>query len=376
MAKIIKICALPVILLMLSTFLFGCTAKIEAKTVYEKILEYAKADNNIFEVSQVGDDSTNLSISIKIGYTDTINEKLIEEQLSPKSDFYLLKEVYEPTLNFSLYFFLKNFKFLQTSNKVINKEDAWLVYEKFNKLKKSIDAFQTSLASLNYYEDSFANNAYLNRKGMVYRQFDNFKVKYGLLIKDCFELNDQFIQAYYTVYHPTDYRDNTNSNIDGLYIQMLCSEITDKLSYVGFLVDGVKCNFSNTNKSSFEIENEAEPIDHTYIKHMSSISQTSKSLINKESSSFQQLNNNEAIKEEIVILQNQYDIFKAQLNKFIKALNSIDYKDYVASNKNLEDYASTLNNTKKSYLYVVEDFLENSYKNLINQVDEILSKVN
>ena len=192
-------------------------------------------------------------------------------------------------------------------------------------------------------------------------------------------MNNKFIEVYYSIYKPTDYRVETESALDGLYVQMLCSEIVSKLSSVGFLVDGVKCNFSNTNKSSFEIENESSVIDHTYIKHLEKVSNSANKLSNPESSisteSFQSLDGNEAMKNMVIVLQNQLDTFNAQYDKFLTALNKVDYKDYVASGKSLEEYVTTLSDSQKSYLYVVEDFLNTIYTSLASQVEEVLNSI-
>lgn len=385
MTKIMKISVLPILLLFMCTFLFGCASKMEAIKVYDSVLDYCNEDNNIFRVSAIGEEQDkNYKISISIGYADKISSTLENEAFQAKnghyiSDFYLLKGVYEPTLQFSLDFFLKNYKFLQSSTKLIDKESAGAIYNKFTKLQETITSFQNGLDSLNYYNEAFGSSEYADKRGMVYKQLDSFKVKYGALIKDCFELNNKFIEVYYSIYKPTDYRVETESALDGLYVQMLCSEIVSKLSSVGFLVDGVKCNFSNTNKSSFEIENESSVIDHTYIKHLEKVSNSANKLSNPESSisteSFQSLDGNEAMKNMVIVLQNQLDTFNAQYDKFLTALNKVDYKDYVASGKSLEEYVTTLNDSQKSYLYVVEDFLNTIYTSLASQVEEVLNSI-
>ncbi|MGN1227985.1 MAG: hypothetical protein ACI4TX_05030, partial [Christensenellales bacterium] len=142
-----------------------------------------------------------------------------------------------------------------------------------------------------------------------------------------------------------------------------------------FMVDGVKCNFLNTNKSSFEIENESSAIDHTYIEHLSKISNTAKTLLLKTGTNFQKFDDSETMKSKVIILQTQLESFDKQYPYFVKALDNINYRDYVASGKTLEEYANSLDNDKKSYLYIVEDFLNSNYSNLCIMVDEIIAQV-
>ncbi|MBQ8749936.1 MAG: hypothetical protein IJZ29_05680 [Clostridia bacterium] len=375
-----KISLIPIVLLLLSTLLFGCATKMEAKEVYSHFIEYAKADDNIFEVVNA-ENPDNLSVEIKIGYTQAIDQVLVTEREqyqqtgTPISDFYLLKEVYEPTLNFAMNFFLTNLNVLNKSSKSITQEEAGVIYDSFYNLKKSISSFQNTLESLNYYEDRFTSGQYKEKSDIVYKQLETFKIKYANMINDAFDLNNKFIDLYYSIYNTVDYRVETTTEFDGLYLQMLCNQSVAKLAQVGFMVDGIKCNFLNTNMSSFEILIEESVIDHTYIEHLEQISDTAKTLVDIPATAFQALDGNNDMKAEVMVLQTQLETFDKQYSKFKKALGEINYRDYIASGKTLEEYGNTLSDSKKSYLYVVEHFLNNNYASLCQIIDTIISNV-
>jgi len=343
---------------------------------YKTVVDYASGNNNIFEVSNINDRT---SISIKIGYKEKVETALLNEQTTykqtgtPLSDFYLLKEIYEPTLRFSLNFFLTNLNALNLTTNSFSREETGKLYDQFTNVKKSVDAFQNTLTSFNYYENYFESGEYLDKKGIVYKQLDNIKVKYSNMINDCFTLNNKFIDLYFSIYNTTDFRAEPNKQLYGLYVQMLCNQTVAKLAQTGFLVDGLKCNFLNTNKSSFEIETESNVIDHTYTKHLSQISDISKSLLNKTSADFDNIN--QSMKNKIIVLQTQTETFNKQYPIFENALNQINYRDFVASNKTLEEYSQTVNTDQKSYLYIVEDFLNSNYSTLCGIVEDIIAHV-
>lgn len=379
-SRIYKISLIPIVLLLLSVCLFGCATKMSPTEVYKEFMTYAKADDNIFQVN-TNTETGATAVTISIDYKPEIERALAIEQTTyiqtgvPESDFYLLKAVYEPTLRLATSFYLTNLNTLNNSSSVISKEEAGKIHDRFYTLKKSISSFQDMLESINDYENSFKTGEYKNKTSFVYTLLDTFKVKYANMIDDCFSLNNEFINLYYKKYHATDYRVETGKPLDGLYVQMICNQSLAKLAQVGFMVDGLKCNFLNTNKSSFEIENEETITDHTYDAHLSQISQVSIGLINKTGANFQVFDDNDSMKSDVTILQTQLEAFNKQYNYFVKALNKINYRDFVASGKSLKEYADTLSTEKKSYMYVVENFLNNNYASLCNVLNMISAKI-
>ncbi len=375
-----KLSLIPIILLLLSILLFGCATKMEAKEVYDDFVSYANKSDNIFTVS-TNEETGVVSVDIKINYKPEIEKALALEQTiytqtgNPESDFYLLKSVYEPTLRLATNFYLTNLNVLKNSSSSITKEEAGKIYDRLYDLKKTISTFQNMLENINDYEESFKTGAYKDRKSFVYTLLDTYKVKYGNVIDDCFKLNNEFIDLYYSIYNTTDYRVETTKPLEGLYVQMLCNQSIAKLSQVAFRVDGLKCNFLNTNKSSFEIENEESVTNHTYTKHLSQITADAVALSTEPATTFQRLDGDEDMKKDIMVLQTQLESFDKQFSYFENALNKISYRDYVASGKTKEEYAKDLSTERKSYLYIVEDFLNNNFSNLCTILDNLAKKI-
>lgn len=375
-----KLTLIPIILLLLSILLFGCATKMEATEIYKDFISYANKNDNIFSVSK-NEETGVSSVEIKINYKPEIEKALTLEQSTflttgePDSDFYLLKAVYEPTLKIATGFYLTNLNTLKNSSSNITKEEAGKIYDRIYTLKKSVSSFQNMLENINDYENDFKTGAYKKKSSFVYTLLDTFKVKYANVIDDCFNLNNDFIDLYYSIYNTTDYRVETSKPLDGLYVQMVCNQSLAKLAQVAFTVDGLKCNFLNTNKSSFEIENEESIINHTYTKHLSQITSDAQSLLRKPATSFQVFDNNENMKKDIAVLQTQLESFDKQYKYFENAIDKINYRDYVASKKSLEDYANTLSTERKSYLYIVEDFLNNNFANLCIILDKIAKQI-
>lgn len=378
--KKIKLSLIPIILLLLSVLLFGCATKMEAKEVYKDFVTYANKSDNIF-VATTDEETGVVSVEIKIAYKPAIENALALEQTiykqtgTPESDFYLLKTVYEPTLKLATNFYLTNLNVLKNSSSSITKEEAGKIYDRLYDLKKTISTFQNMLENINDYEESFKTGVYKDRKSFVYTLLDTYKVKFANVIDDCFKLNNEFIDLYYSIYNTTDYRVETTKPLEGLYVQMLCNQSIAKLAQVAFRVDGLKCNFLNTNKSSFEIENEENVANHTYTKHLSQITDDSVALINKPATTFQALDGNEDMKNDIAVLQTQLEAFDKQFSYFEKALNKISYRDFVASGKTKEEYAKDLSIERKSYLFIVEDFLNNNFANLCVILDNIAKRI-
>lgn len=386
-----KLSIIPIFLVLLSVLLFGCATKMEGKEVYTKFLEFSQKDDNIFIVTK-NTENEMFQISLKVAYANEIENALNDETTIyentgvPKSDFYLLKTIYEPTLNIALNFFINNFTVLQNSSKEISKEDAGVIYDAFYRLQDSIETFQNGLSTLNGYKKSFIESEqtqaiyYANKQSRAYEILDSFKIKYANMIDDCFNLNNKFIDLYNELSTSIDYRKNPTAELNGLYVQRLCTQTLAKLAQVGFMVDGVKCNFLNTNLSSFEIKTESNPTDHTYIVHLSEVLASSNKLNTLMTDDFQNINaHNEALKSKVKALQTQLETFEIQYPKFVKALKEINYRDYIASlnkGKTKDEYFATLSDKQRSYLTIVENFLNNNYLALCNVLaNEVLANI-
>lgn len=373
--------------------------EMDGEIVYNNYVEFINKENDIFKFN---DDKI---VVIEINYAEDIEKALIAEkdaylnptdtskEMYPFSDFYIIKAIYEPMLEKSISQIGSSYLLLKNQKDQLNKEKCNLINENLKAVESSSIDLNSKLGTLNNNAVEFKKEdgayAYRNPQSTLYNDLKNLKKSYENLIKDCFVLNNNFMDLYMDTlgdYSFADIKaeDFTNVEKNGSILPVVdnyLNYMVSMLSYVSFMIDGNNCSFLTSNNPFYELYHDQEPnafaSRYLYDEHYSQIDHIN--LFNLASKSdAMQANFLETMK----LCQSRFAVLKQQIGYFNEAISKVNYKNYViycnsheSAKTNYLEYALTLDVESKNHFITVKEFLDNYFTPLASSLTLLQTQI-
>ena len=384
-------------------------SEMEAKIVHDNFVEFIESDNGIFKFNEDNIAIVDISYQTEV-LTALNNEKQYYEEweankdntgyISKFSDFYIIKVIYEPMLSKSISQISTGYKLLKNQSNEIDRHVANSINEALKKVQNSTSDLNDSIRLMNSNKGYFAPYAdasldtygygadYRNPNKNMYGELKNIKKSYENLIRDCYILNNYFMEAQLSVlptYQFKDFKIDEFNNAELNTTMLLVADNTlnymaSLLSYVSFMIDGNMCSFITSSESFMTMyTNRDHATSKTfadkfkYTEHYDMIKDlTSFNLSDKAASlsgTYNESTKGALILDCLIACQNRFESFSQQLTYFDDAIKNVNYKKFVQSNTtDMLEYAKTLSGEERIHFLTVQEFIENQFTPLATVV--------